>query len=54
MKGLFAFIATALFSLSVSAASTQMGPFVDCKLGDGSRDYIPSEMCKMQGGKRMF
>ncbi|WP_171760802.1 hypothetical protein [Vibrio sp. RE86] len=54
MKVLFVFISAALFSLSVSAASTQMGPYVDCKLEDGSRDYVPSEICKMKNGKRMF
>ena len=57
MKGLIAFFVTALFSFSVlagSTGSTEMGPFVDCELGDGNRDYIPSELCKMHGGKRMY
>ncbi|MFM2590675.1 hypothetical protein [Vibrio sp. TBV020] len=57
MKRLFAVLVASLFSFSVFAGSngsTEMGPYVDCKLGDGSRDYIPSEICKMKDGKRMF
>jgi hypothetical protein len=53
MKRLAALIITGLFSLSVyagSTGSTEMGPFVDCHLPDGKMDYIPSEICKNEGG----
>ena len=59
MKGLLiAAMATMLFiSGSVFASGTQggggngssaAGPWVDCKLPDGSVDYIPLMICTMQ------
>lgn len=56
MRTLLALAVAGLLSFSVyagSTGSTEMGPFVDCKFKDGSMDYTPSMMCRLNGGKPM-
>ncbi|KII80462.1 hypothetical protein [Vibrio renipiscarius] len=61
MKTVIALICTALLSFSffanagsTSSPSSARGPWVDCQYPDGSTDYIPSEICKQNGGKRKY
>lgn len=57
MRTLLALAVAGLLSFSAyagSTGSTEMGPFVDCKFKDGSMDYIPSEICKMKGGMKLY
>jgi len=57
MRIFLALAIAGLLSFSVHAGSntaTEMGPFVDCKFKDGSMDYIPSEICKMKGGMKLY
>lgn len=52
-------ILTVLISLTfvspvtASNGGTNLGPLVDCKLPAGNMDYIPLEMCRLSGGKKM-
>lgn len=53
MKYILTLLIASLISLSAyagSTGSTEMGPFVDCKLPNGQMDYMPSMVCKMSGG----
>ncbi|MGF1753891.1 hypothetical protein L4C33_09860 [Vibrio makurazakiensis] len=54
MKFLITVIVGMLIALPVSAttSSTEMGPLVNCELPSGM-DYIPSEMCRLNGGKKL-
>lgn len=57
MKKIIALFCTALLSFSVFAGSngsTERGPWVECKYSNGSMDYIPSEVCKANGGERKY
>ncbi|WP_434997744.1 hypothetical protein ACRZ5S_02085 [Vibrio scophthalmi] len=64
MKTIIALFCAALFTMSVHASSnnagsssnpsTARGPWVDCQYPDGSTDYIPSEICKQNGGKYTY
>lgn len=40
------------FSASASSSgwATQSGPLVQCQFSDGSQGYIPSQMCRFEGG----
>lgn len=40
------------FSAQAAPASwaTQAGPLVTCTQSDGTRDYVPSMLCKQSGG----
>lgn len=54
MKKIIALMCTALFSLSVYAgagAATERGPWVECEYPNGNMDYIPSGVCKANGGE---
>lgn len=54
MKNIIALLCTALLSFSVFAgqnASTERGPWVECQYANGTMDYIPSGVCKANGGE---
>ncbi|WP_167515604.1 hypothetical protein [Vibrio taketomensis] len=54
MKKIAALFCTALLSFSVFAgtnAATERGPWVECQYPDGKLDYIPSGVCKTNGGE---
>lgn len=61
MKKLIALLTTLTFAFSVSTLAqasspngggwaTQAGPLVTCHLTDGTQGYIPSMLCKNDGG----
>ncbi|PHJ41985.1 hypothetical protein AK965_08670 [Vibrio sp. PID17_43] len=55
MKSFLPLLLTALFAFSASTTastlgSTALGPLVNCNMDNNSVEYIPSEMCRIQGG----
>lgn len=55
MRILLTLAIAALFSFTVQAqSSSQMGPNVDCKYEDGKTDYVPSMVCKRNGGTILY
>lgn len=56
MKSLLAILLTTLVAFSASTLAnsrnaTELGPMVNCTFSDGSVANIPSEMCRIKGGK---
>ena len=55
MKIILAFVISFFIALPTYAgttSATELGPLVDCTLPSGDTDYIPSMMCRINGGMK--
>ncbi len=56
MKVILVFVIScfiALPSYATAKSGSESGPLVDCKLPSGETDYIPSMVCRLNGGEKI-